>query len=144
MANPGWLLRKASQDQRTGPARLSRADKSTVTMVLTLARAGYGVALLAAPQVLIGLTGGPGPRRAGAVARVLGVRHLVQAGVTAAALRAEPGSPYVVAGGAAVDVLHASTMVGLALVDRGARRVALADTGVELALATAGGLIAIR
>ena len=37
-----------------------------------------------------------------------------------------------------MDVLHASTMVGLALVDRGARRVALADTGVELALATAG------
>ena len=120
------------------------AEKSTVGAALTLVRAGYGVALLCAPQVLIGLTGGTGPRRACAVARVLGVRHLVQAGVTAAALRSEPGSPYVVAGGAAVDVLHASTMVGLALVDRGARRVALADTGVELALATAGGLIAIR
>ena len=68
----------------------------------------------------------------------------MQAGLTAAALRAEPGSSYyALAGGAAVDALHATTMVGLALVDRGARRVALADTGVELALATAGGLTAI-
>jgi NAD(P)-dependent dehydrogenase (short-subunit alcohol dehydrogenase family) len=83
-------------------------------------------------------------RRACAVARVLGVRHLVQAGVTAAALRAEPGSPHALAGGAAVDALHACTMIGLALVDRGARRVAVADTGVEMALATAGGLTAIR
>ena len=41
-------------------------------------------------------------------------------------------------------MLHASTMVGLALVDRGARRVALADTGIELALAAAGGLAAAR
>jgi hypothetical protein len=75
---------------------------------------------------------------------VLGVRHLVQAGLTAVALRAEPGSPYALAGGAAVDVLHASTMVGLAAVDRGARRVALADAGVEVALAIAGGLTAAR
>ena len=79
------------------------------------------------------------------MARVLGARHLVQAGLTAAALRAEPGRPYyALAGGAAVDALHATTMVGLALVDRGARRVALADTGAELALATAGGFTAIR
>ncbi len=79
------------------------------------------------------------------MARVLGARHLLQAGLTAAALLAEPDrSYYALAGGAAVDVLHAATMAGLALVDRGARRVALADTGVELALATAGGLTAIR
>ena len=75
---------------------------------------------------------------------MLGVRHLLQAALTAAALRAEPGSPYALAGGAAVDALHATTMVGLALVDRGARRVALADAGIEVALATAGGLTAIR
>jgi hypothetical protein len=127
-----------------------------VTTVLTLARAGYGVALLCAPQALIRLTGDPATGqpaqasrarpsgRACAVARVLGVRHLVQAGLTAAALQAQPGSPYPLAAGAAVDALHATTMVGLALVDRGARRVALADVGVELALATAGGLTAIR
>lgn len=129
--------------------------KSTAAWAITLARAGYGVALLCAPQALIALTGDPvtgqaagasrarPSRRACGVARVLGVRHLVQAGLTAAALRAQPGSPYPLAGGAAVDALHATTMVGLALVDRGARRVALADAGVELALATAGGLTAI-
>ena len=66
-------------------------------------------------------------------------------GADGGGLRAGPGrSYYALAGGAAVDALHATTMVGLALVDRGARRVALADTGVELALATAGGLTAIR
>jgi hypothetical protein len=108
------------------------------TTVLTLARAGYGVALVCAPLVLIKLTGDSGPRRARGVARVLGVRHLVQAGLTVAALRAEPESAVLLALGAAVDVLHASSMVGLALVDRGARRVALADTGIEVSLAVAG------
>jgi hypothetical protein len=133
---------------------------STGAWLVTLVRAGYGVALVVAPQALIKLTGdavtgqSPGQRggaararpgrRACGVARVLGVRHLVQAGVTAVALRADPGSPYALAGGAAVDALHAGTMVGLAAVDRRARRVALADAGVELALATAGGLTAIR
>ena len=129
---------------------------STGAWAVTLARAGYGVALLCAPQALIKLTGDPvtgqpaeaaQPRASGracGVARVLGVRHLVQAGTTAMALRAEPGSPVPLGLGAAVDVLHASSMVGLALVDRGARRVALADTGVELALAAAGVLTATR
>jgi hypothetical protein len=129
---------------------------NTGAWALTLARAGYGAALLGAPQALIKLTGDPvsgqragasgarPSRRACGVARVLGVRHLVQAGLTAAALRAEPGSPVPLGLGAAVDVLHASTMVGLGLVDRGARRVALADTGIELALAAAGALTATR
>jgi hypothetical protein len=125
--------------------------------VITLVRAGYGVALLVAPQVLIKLTGDPGTgqpagasrarpgRRACGVARVLGVRHLVQAGLTAVALRAEePDSSLPLGLGAVVDVLHATTMVGLAAVDQGARRVALADTGVELALAAAGGFGAVR
>jgi hypothetical protein len=73
------------------------------------------------------------------VARVLGARHLVQAGLTVVALRAvEPDPPLPLVLGAAVDVLHATTMAGLAAVDRGARRVALADTGVEVMLAAAG------
>jgi hypothetical protein len=156
-AGPAWLLRNAIQDPHAGHARRSRdKSKSTVTTVLALARAGYGVALVCAPQVLIKLTGDPvtgqpagasrarPSRRACAVARVLGVRHLVQAGLTAATLRAEPGSPVPLGLGAGVDVLHASTMVGLALVDRGARRVALADAGLELALAAAGVLTATQ
>jgi hypothetical protein len=128
---------------------------STGAWVITLVRAGYGVALVVAPRALIQLTGDPGTgqpagasragRRACGVARVLGVRHLVQAGLTAVALRAAEPDPSLPLGlGAAVDVLHATTMVGLAAVDRGARRVALADTGVEMALAVAGGLTAAR
>ena len=124
--------------------------KTAGAWVVTLVRAGYGVALVVAPQALIGLTGDPvtgqspgerprPSRRACGVARVLGVRHLVQAGLTAWALRAEePDSSLPLGLGAAVDVLHATTMLGLAAVDRGARRVALADTGVEAALAAAG------
>jgi len=114
------------------------------------------LALPCAPQALIRLTGDPvtgqSPgerarpgRRACGVARVLGVRHLVQAGLTAGALRAaEPESSLTLGPGAAVDLLHATTMVGLAAVDRGARRVALADTGVEVVLAAAGVLGAVR
>jgi hypothetical protein len=130
---------------------------STGAWVITLVRAGYGVALVVAPQALIRLTGDPGTgqpagasrarpgRRACGVARVLGARHLIQAGLTAVALRAAEPDPSLPLGlGAAVDVLHATTMVGLAAVDRGARRVALADTGVEMALAVAGGLTAAR
>jgi hypothetical protein len=144
-AGPGWLLRNAIQDQHAGRAGVSRGEgKSRVTTVLTLARAGYGLVLVCAPGALIKLTGDFGPRRACAVARVLGVRHLVQAGLSLAAERADPGSPVPLALGAAVDVLHASSMVGLALVDRRARRVALADTGIEVALATAGVLSAAR
>ena len=144
-AGPGWLLRNAIQDRHADQARRSREkSESVATTVLTLARAGYGVALVCAPRVLIKLSGDRGPRRARGVARVLGVRHLVQAGLTVAALRAEPESAVPLALGAAVDVLHASSMVGLALVDREARRVALADTGAELALATAGVLTATR
>lgn len=124
---------------------------STGAWVITLVRTGYGVALLCAPQALIRLTGDPvtgqptgssrarPSRRACGVARVLGIRHLVQAGLTAVALRAAEPDPSLPLGlGAAVDVLHATTMAGLAAVDRGARRGALADTGVEVMLATAG------
>jgi hypothetical protein len=124
---------------------------STGAWVVTLARAGYGMALVVAPQALIRLTGDPvtgqpagssrarPSRRACGVARVLGARHLIQAGLTAVALRAAEPDPSLPLGlGAAVDVLHATTMAGLAAVDRGARRMALADTGVEVMLATAG------
>ncbi len=129
---------------------------STGAWAVTLVRAGYGVALVCAPRALIKVTGGAvageaagaeQPRASGracGVARVLGVRHLVQAGLTAAALRAVPGNPVPLVLGAAVDLLHATSMVALGAVDRGGRRGALADTGIELALAAAGGLAAAR
>ncbi len=124
---------------------------------LTLIRAGYGVALLCAPGALIRLAAGPGaagrPRppaeadaqreaapgsRARLVARVLGVRHLAQAALTAAGQRADPGSPVPLGGGAAVDLLHAASMLALGAADRRVRRATFTDAAVETALAAAG------
>lgn len=112
--------------------------KATVAWLVTLGRAGYGVALVAVPGLLIGLTGQrPGGRACG-VARVLGVRHLAQAGVTAASQLSDPGGSVVLGGGAAVDLLHATSMVALGAVDPHARRAALSDAAVETTLAMIG------
>jgi hypothetical protein len=109
-----------------------------VAWLVTLGRVGYGVALVAVPGLLIGLTGERLERRDCAVARVLGARHLLQAGVTAATQFTDPGNSIVLGGGAGVDLLHASTMVALGAVDSRVRRAALIDAGVETALAAAG------
>jgi hypothetical protein len=113
-----------------------------VAGLVTLVRAGYGVGLVAAPGLLIGLTGQPPGRRECAVARVLGVRHLVQAGLTVAAQRSDPDSPVVLGGGAVVDLLHAASMLALGAVDGGVRRTVLTDAAVETALAVTGGVAA--
>lgn len=97
-------------------------------------RAGYGVMLIAAPGVVIHLvTGQPPGRRACRLARLLGARHLVQAAVSAFA-----PMPGVLAAGAGVDALHTASMLMLAAVDRGARRVALTDALAESLFAAAG------
>ena len=78
------------------------------------------------------------------MARVLGVRHLVQAGLTAVALRAlSRAVPSRWVWARPWMCCTPARWWGWLLVDRGARRVALADTGVELALAAAGGLTAM-
>jgi hypothetical protein len=79
-------------------------------------------------------TGGPASARAQNVTRVLGVRHLVQAALTAGA---PPGTARLGIG-AAVDLTHAASMVGLALLDRTVRRATLVDAGIETLLAGAG------
>jgi hypothetical protein len=112
--------------------------KTTVGWLVTLGRAGYGVALIGAPGLLIGLTGQRPDGRACGVARVLGVRHLVQAGVTAASQLGDPGGSVVLGGGAAVDLLHAGSMVALGAADSRVRRAALSDAAVETALAAVG------
>lgn len=123
--------------QWNGPGRLG--SWWLVTGALTLLRAGYGVGLVCAPRWLLRVAGDAEPSgRACGVARVLGVRHLAQAVLTTAARCANPASRAPVACGAGVDLLHASTMVGLAAVDREARRVALVDAGVESTLGLAG------
>ena len=114
-----------------------RRGKSTVGGVLTLVRVGYGVALLVAPGALIRLTGTPS-RGSRATARVLGVRHLAQAGATAAAQWADPGSPGSFGLGAAVDLMHAASMIGLGAMDRRVRRTTFADAAMETVLAATG------
>jgi hypothetical protein len=102
--------------------------------LLTTARAGYGVALVTAPGAVIHLITGRFPgRRARQVTRLLGARHLIQAAASTFA-----PMPAVLAAAAAVDALHAGSMIMLAIADRGARRVALTDALAEALFAVAG------
>jgi hypothetical protein len=114
---------------------VTRATVSTVAgrlrLLVPLARAGYGAALLCAPGPIIGVvTGQPPSRRARQVARVLGVRHLAQAAITAL----NPG-PEVVALGVVVDLLHAASMFAFAAVAPDLRRAELADALAATSLA---------
>jgi hypothetical protein len=106
---------------------------SRLRLLVPLARAGYGVALLVAPGPMIGVvTGQPPSRRARQVARILGVRHLAQAAITAL----NPG-PEVVALGVVVDLLHATSMFAFAAAVPDLRRAELADALVATTLAIA-------
>jgi hypothetical protein len=97
-------------------------------------RASYGVALVIAPGASIHLATGRSPSsRTRRVAQVLGARHLIQAALSALAPQ-----PSVLAVGAAVDALHAASMLLLAIADRGARRVALTDALAEALFAAVG------
>ena len=114
---------------------MTRATAPTVAsrwrLLIPLARAGYGTALLCAPGPMIGvLTGQPPSRRARRVARILGVRHVAQAVVTAL----NPGSE-VVALGVVVDLLHAASMFAFAAVVPDLRRAELADALAATSLA---------
>ena len=101
---------------------------------LQTVRATYGAALVLLPGPVIWLATGQLPsRRACRVAQVLGVRHLIQAAVTAAA-----PEPAVLAIGGQVDAVHAASMLALAAVSRAGRRAALTDALTEAALAAAG------
>jgi hypothetical protein len=116
-----------------------RVTRSRAAWALTLARAGYGVALLGTSGWLIRLVNDSAPSGLTCgVARVLGVRHVLQAGLAVAAARAYPGSPVPLACGAGIDFTHAASMVGLAGIVRSARRAALADAVLESALGVVG------
>jgi hypothetical protein len=92
-----------------------------------VARAAYGSALLVAPGPLLRLAGGNGSGNGGgvAVARILGGRHVAQALATAG----HPGRLRLYAG-AAVDGIHAASMLGLAALSAEERRPALIDATV--------------
>jgi hypothetical protein len=107
---------------------------------LTLARAANGVALLVAPGRAVRSTvHGRADRPARVVTRILGARHLVQAGLTGL----EPG-PNALWIGAAVDGIHAATALGLAALDARRRRAALGNAVSALAFAAAGAALARR
>jgi hypothetical protein len=111
----------------------ARQAAGRLRLLVPLARAGYCAALLCAPGPMIGVvTGRPPSRRARRVARILGVRHLIQAGITAV----NPG-PEVVALGVIVDLLHATSMFAFAAAVPDLRDAELADALAATALAVA-------
>jgi len=115
----------------SGPARGSAPGP---VRGLQKARAAYGAALVLVPGPVIWLATGQLPsRRARRVAQVLGIRHLIQAALTAAA-----PEPAVLATGGQVDAVHAASMLLLAAVSRGGRRAAVTDALTEAAFAAAG------
>lgn len=88
------------------------------------------------PAIRLGTGRQPSPRTC-RVARLLGVRHLVQAALSAVAPR-----PEMLALGAQVDTVHTASMLMVATVSRAGRRTALTDAVAEAALAAAGALAA--
>jgi hypothetical protein len=113
---------------------MSRGRVGTRIRATAAVRAGWAVILLALPQRLLRADGGgPVPAVAVAAVRVLGVRHLLQAGASAVL---PTGS---IAGlGALVDTVHAGSCVGLAAGSSRWRRVALVDVLIEAGFAASG------
>ena len=100
---------------------------------LAACRAAYGLALLAAPALLLKSAGGVPPTRGDClVARVLGARQVLQAGLTCG------GQRRALQAGALADGLHAATMVILATRGQRLRRPALTEAADAVVLAVAG------
>jgi CHASE2 domain-containing sensor protein len=101
-------------------------------------RLAYGIALLVRPDLVCRpFSGGPVDRPSRVFARVLGARQVVEALV----LRRHRRRNWVL-GGAAVDGMHALTMLGVAARDRRHRRLALANAAVAAGFAAEGALSA--
>ena len=98
---------------------------------LTAFRTALGAVLLWRPSRLVTAAGGhPDDRTTRALARILGVRHLVQAAVFRRGRRACLG--------AAVDAAHLASLLVVAACRPRWRRVALTDAGLAAALCGAG------
>jgi hypothetical protein len=101
-----------------------------------LVRAGWGLSMLLAPDVVVSRLGAASPDRATrAVARVLGMRHVAQAALTLAV-----PSQRVLRWGGYADLAHATTGLALAAADPRYRRAALIDATI----ATTFGLRSVR
>lgn len=101
---------------------------------IEMVRAGWGVALLIAPRLVMeNVHHVQVDTKSVVVARILGARQLTQA--TLSGFRP---SPEVLAMGVWVDAVHALTALGLAVVDRSRARAGLTDTTVAALWAGAG------
>jgi hypothetical protein len=97
---------------------------------LEILRGAYGLTELLAPAAVERLLVGTSPdRRARAVTRILGARHLLQALLTARGGR----TLHRLGGG--VDAIHALTAAGLAAADPGRRKAAAVNAAIALAFA---------
>jgi hypothetical protein len=120
------LIGGGRRDARNSPALPG-------TRWMSVVRAGYGVVLLLWPGLLItAVTDAPASLRVRTVARVLGARHVAQATICGMA----PARALIQAG-AAVDGLHAASMLVLAGAEPRLRRALLADATLEAAFALA-------
>jgi hypothetical protein len=119
----------------TGLPTAAVKDAPAGSAVASLARAVYGLALLCCPGRLIRLRTGVRPsRRACAVGRVLGVRHVAQAVISTAC-----PTGLVLGAGVTADLAHAGSMVLLAGLDPDLRPALLTDAAIAGALAATGG-----
>lgn len=108
-------------------------DRRQRATLVELGRAGLGVRHLAdARRSGADHVSGQPSRTTVAFYRVLGVRQLVQA-----TLLARSGTPEAHTIGAAVDTVHAISMLPLMLLDRRRRGIALSQFGIALGLAAA-------
>jgi len=106
--------------------------------LLRVARAGYGITLLAVPERVVKAFGGdPSDATVTVMARVLGARHLLQALV----IGKDPGA-FRRYGAAFVDCMHAASMFGVAKVDPLRHKPALVDGSIAAGFALAD--VAVR
>jgi hypothetical protein len=96
-------------------------------------RAGYGLAQLAVPNVVLRAFRLTPDRPTVLVCRALGARELAQAAVSTAA-----PTPAVLAVGVTVDVTHALSMIGVATFSRRHRRAALTSAALASTFAALG------
>jgi hypothetical protein len=97
------------------------------------ARAAWGLALIVAPGSVLERRRGHNDRASRTVLRVLGIRHVAQAIIIAAA-----PSRQVQSAGIVVDVLHATSAAAFAGIDRRQRHVAGTETANAALWAASG------
>lgn len=110
------------------------SQRANIVAMLTPARTVVGTLHLLFPgalaSVLLGRELSPGERR---VIRVLGVRQITQAVASG-----RVPSPAVVSIGTEVDLVHAASLIGLAIHDRSHRRIAIVGASIAGGFAFAG------